>query len=94
LRNISELWQLISEKGEDDMALDLSPQQIKEMGKMWGDVILPTLPIEKRLAGINSTEVMNYFKPEERLVGMKPEERFAGMSIEEIEAYLEQKKQS
>ncbi|MDM8562861.1 hypothetical protein QUF54_05855, partial [Candidatus Marithioploca araucensis] len=55
------LWQLISEKGEDDMTLlDLSPQQIEEIDKMWGDVILPTLPIEKRLAGINSTEVMNY----------------------------------
>jgi hypothetical protein len=99
-----DLWQLISEKGEDDMTLlDLSPQQIEKIDKMWGDVLLPTLPIDKRLAGLNFTEVINYLKreqifswmtPEQIVAGMTLEQRLAGLSIEEIEAYLEQKKQS
>jgi hypothetical protein len=100
---LAELWQHISKQGDDDMALNnLSPQEIKEFGEMWGDVLLPTLPLEKRLSGANPSEVMNHFKPEQRLRGLKPEERFiglkpeerlAGLSTEEIEELLKKLKQ-
>ena len=90
---LAELWQLISIKGDDDMALNLSPQQIKEMGQMWGDVLLPTIPLEKRLAGIplserltgaNPIEVMNNFKPEQRLAGLSLEDLLAGTNPIEV----------
>ena len=90
---LSDLWQRISTIGDDDMALNnLSPQEIEEFGKMWGDVLLPTIPLEERLkglkpeerlVGVNPTDVMNYFKPEQRLAGMKPEQRLAGMKPEQ-----------
>jgi len=53
------------------MALNLSHQQIEEMGQMWGDVLLPTIPLEKRLAGANPIEVMNNFNPEQRFNAIK-----------------------
>jgi hypothetical protein len=75
---LAELWQLISIKGDDDMTLDLSPQQIEDMGQMWGDVLLPTIPLEKRLAGANPVDVITHLKP-------KPGEILAGLSADEIE---------
>ncbi len=90
---LSDLWQHISTKGDDDMALNnLSPQEIKEFGKMWGDVLLPTLSVEERLKGLKPEERLKGLKPEERFIGLKPEQRFAGLSIDEIETYLEQLK--
>ena len=38
---------------------------------MWGDVLLPTIPLEKRLAGANPIEVMNNFNPEQRFNAIK-----------------------
>ncbi|HEW98383.1 MAG: hypothetical protein DRR16_04785 [Candidatus Parabeggiatoa sp. nov. 3] len=70
-----------------------TPEQIKEMGEMWAsDLFTPEeriaaisdMPLEERLADTNPIEVMNYFKPEQRL---------AGLSLKEIEAYIEQRKQ-
>jgi len=49
------------------------------MGKMWGEFILSTLPVEERLKGLG---------PEERLKGLRPEERLKGLKPEVIEAYL------
>ncbi|MEN8216176.1 MAG: hypothetical protein ABFS56_07330 [Pseudomonadota bacterium] len=94
-----ELWQHISIKGDDDMTLELSPNEIKAIGKMWGtsfftqdeldklfEARLRGMKPEQRLAGINPTDVMNCFKdmkPEDRLRGMKSEERLRGMKSEE-----------
>jgi hypothetical protein len=84
-----ELLQLISTKGDDDMSLNFTPQQIKEMGEMWASdlftpeeriTVVSTMPLEERLANTNPSEVMNYFKPEQRL---------ADLSTEEIEAYYQ-----
>jgi uncharacterized protein (DUF1330 family) len=94
---LSDLWQHISTIGDDEMALrNLTVQEIEEYGKMWGDVLLPTIPVEQRLAGVNPTDVMNYFKPEQLLAGLKPKERLAGLSrseIEELEAQIKKLKQ-
>ncbi|EDN71292.1 hypothetical protein BGP_0818 [Beggiatoa sp. PS] len=76
---LTNLRQLISNKGDDDMALELTPQDLNEMVQFWGEELLSTIPLEKRLMGL---------KPEQRLMGLKPEERLAGLSPEEIENYL------
>jgi hypothetical protein len=97
-----ELLQLISTKGDDDMSLNFTPEQIKEMGEMWAsDLFTPeerkaffsTRPLEERLANTNPSEVMSYFKPEQRLAGIPPEQRLAGLSLEEIEAYIKQQRE-
>ena len=69
------------------MALNLSPQQIEEMGQMWGDVLLPTIPLEKRLAGANPIEVINLFKQTNQLGKLSFSE------IEELEFHLKNLKQ-
>ena len=69
--------------GEQDMNIELTPKQVRKMGKMWGKTYLSCLSPEERFAGINPTDVMNYFKPEERL---------AGLSMAELEKQLKKLK--
>ena len=88
---LSDLWQRISTRGDDDMALkNLTVQEIEEFGKMWGDVLLPTIPVEERLKGLKPEERLMGLKPEERFIGLNPEERLAGLSRSEIEELEEQ----
>ncbi len=78
------------------MSLNFTPQQIKEMGEMWGDVLLPTIPLEKRLAFENPAEVISYLnlKPTEVINLFKqthqlnPLDILGQFSKEEIEDYL------
>jgi hypothetical protein len=64
--------------GEQDMNLDLTPEQVREIGKIWGDTYLSTLSPEERLAGL---------KPKERLAGLPLSE------IEQLEEQLKKLKQ-
>ncbi len=76
---IQGLWNHWFYMGGDDMKYELTPEQVMEIGKMWGDIYLSAIPVEKRLAGL---------KPEDRLAGLKAEDRLAGLSVKEIEDYL------
>jgi hypothetical protein len=71
------LWSqlLIGEK----MEIQFTPDQVMEIGEMWGDVYLHNLPPEKRIAGLKLEEVFSHYKPEEVFSHYKPEV---------IEAYL------
>ena len=89
---IIELWQLISTKEDDDMALNLTPKDIKQIGEMWGknlfnhgelEELFSTLPVEKRLKSLKLEERFIGLKPEERFIGLKTEERFIGLTPEE-----------
>jgi len=104
---LAELWRLISPKGDDDMTLELSREDIKAIGKMWGtslftseelDELMSKASLETRLRGLKPTDVRNCFKPEELLMDMKPEDRLMGLGLnpeqlKEIEAYIKQAKQ-
>ena len=61
------------------MKIQFTPEQVMEIGQVWGDVYLHNLPTEKRIAGL---------KPEERIAGPNLAERLAGIKPEELEAYL------
>jgi len=77
---IQGLWRYwFTEKGGIMEQTEITPAKIKEMGKMWGEFILSTLPVEERLKGLRPEEVLSTFRPEERLKGLKPKV---------IEAYL------
>jgi hypothetical protein len=94
------LWQWF-EEGEK-MNIELTPENVMALGQKFGKTYLSTLspetrkrffssvPIEERLAGVNPTDVMNYFKPEQLVAGLKPKERLAGLSRSEIEELEEQ----
>ena len=98
---LAELWQDISIKGDDDMALNLSPQERKNFFQMWGSSLftpeefkdlLSAVPVEERLKGLKPEEQLMGLTLEERFIGLKPEEQLAGLSDEEIEACLEQRR--
>lgn len=91
---LSGLWRhWFNDQKEDDMTLDMTPEQLTKMGEMWGEVFLNELTIEERLAGLKSQDILSRFNPEERLVGLKPEEWLATLKPEEIENYLNKIKQ-
>lgn len=71
-------------KGGVLMQQELTPEQVMEEGKLWGDFILKHISIEERLKGLS---------PEEILKGLSPEERLKGLSVQEIEAYLRKLKE-
>ncbi len=84
--------------GEQDMNQELTPEQVREIGQIWGKAYLSTVPLKERLAGANPAEVISYLKlaganPAEVMNNFNPEQRLAGLSLEEIEAYLEHRKQ-
>jgi len=80
-------------EGESDMNLELTPEQVKKAGQLFGKSYLSTLSPEERLEGINPRDVMSQFKLAERLAGINSREmmnhfrqmdRQKGLSIEEI----------
>jgi len=91
LRGLWRHW--FNDPKENDMTLDMTPEQLTKMGEMWGEVFLNELTIEKRLAGLKPQDILSRFNPEERLVGLKPEEWLATLKPEEIENYLNKIKQ-
>ncbi len=82
------LWKHWFSKGGEPMKQELTPEQVIEMGKMWGDFYLSNLPPEELLKAVGTEELLKRLGPEERLRGLGPEERLRGLSAEEIEAYL------
>jgi len=103
---ILNLWRhwFKPQEGENDMNIQLSPEDLRDMADMWGDSLLHILPpekllshltLEERLAGLEPKEWLARLEPEERLAGLEPEERLAGLTPEDlakIEAYLLQQK--
>jgi hypothetical protein len=68
----------------DEMELEISSEQIIELGKQWRAMMLAQTPPEERLAGLGPEERLAGLGPEERLAGLGPEERLAGLGPEEV----------
>jgi hypothetical protein len=72
--------------GDKDMNIELTPEQVKKAGQIFGKSYLESLSPEERLdvmshfkpaellAGINPREVMTHFKPAELLASINPRE--------------------
>jgi hypothetical protein len=78
-------------KGEQEMR-ELTPKEVQEMGRQWGNRYLSMLSPEERFIGLKPEERVRGLKPEERLKGLKPEEQLAGLSDKEIMACLKRRK--
>jgi hypothetical protein len=95
---VTGLWQYWFDPRGDEMnqeQLELTPEQVTEMGKFWGSLYLSKLSVAERLAGLSTEDRLIGLKPEERLIGLKPEERLKGLSLAEmevLETYLQQVK--
>jgi len=63
-----------SEKGEHMETLELTPEKVKEMGKMWADMVLSGMSVDDVLARFSPDDVLSRYKPEEVLSRYKPEE--------------------
>jgi hypothetical protein len=81
----------------DEMELEISPDELIQLGRQWQQMILAQMSVEERLAGLEPKERLAGLEPKERLAGLEPEERLAGLEpeevlthfpVEEIEAYL------
>ncbi len=82
---IQGLWRYwFAEKGDVMKPNEITPETIMEMGKMWGDLILSSLPLEERLKGLKPEEVLSQYKTEEVLAQYKPEEVLAQYKPEEV----------
>jgi hypothetical protein len=71
-------WQIA-----EQMDIELTTEQVLEVGKLWGNVLLDKLPLPQVLSHYKPQEIFSYYKPEERLAGLKAEERLAGLKLEE-----------
>jgi hypothetical protein len=89
---LAGLWEYWFSLEEDEMSLELTPEQISEMGKMWGNVYLSGLGVEERLAGLSLKEVLPHFKltdvvkhfsPAKVVEQFSPAERLAGLPPDE-----------
>lgn len=59
----SGLWKnWFDNNGEDIMEKELTPEKVIEIGKLWGNAYLNSLPPEERLAGLSIKEVLAALK--------------------------------
>lgn len=77
----------------ENMDIKFTPDQVMEIGEVWGDVYLHNLPPQEilsrytpseRVAGLKPEEVLPSYKPEEVLSSYTPSERVAGLKLEEL----------
>ncbi len=72
------LWFTI---GGDKMDTDITPEHVQEMGKIFGEHFLSSLPPEERVKGL---------KPRDRVKGLEPNEVLSVYKPEDIRAFLDQ----
>jgi hypothetical protein len=70
----------------ENMDIQFTPDQVMEIGEVWGDVYLHNLPPQEilsrytpsqRVAGLRPEEVLSRYTLSERVAGFKPEEVFS-----------------
>ncbi len=70
------------------MTLELSPNEIKAIGKMWEPSLFTQDEIEELVSKVSPEVRLRGLKPEDRLIGLKPEERLAGINPSDVINYL------
>jgi hypothetical protein len=100
ISGLMELW-FGTAIGEEQMSIEITPEDVSELGKQMGDIWLAGLTVDDVLARFGREEVLSRFKPVDRLAGLEPKEvlpyfkpvdRLAGLEPEVIEEYLKQLK--
>ncbi|MEK8018686.1 MAG: hypothetical protein VSS75_017580 [Candidatus Parabeggiatoa sp.] len=82
---ISGLMEVWFAKGEEKMSIEMTPEEVTELGKQLGEIWLANLTVDELLARFGREEVLSHFKP-------KPEEVLPHFKLEVIEDYLKKVK--
>ncbi|MCP4755678.1 MAG: hypothetical protein GY866_32850 [Proteobacteria bacterium] len=93
-RFLAGLYNLWFTLGGDEMQTELTPEHVEEMGKLFGEQFLSSLPPEERVKGLKPHERVKGLKPEEIFSMFKLEEIFSRFKPEEIQAYLDRLKKN
>jgi hypothetical protein len=81
---INGLMQIWFGKGEKQMNIQLTPEDVSELGKQMGDIWFANLTVDEMLDRLGREEVLSHFKPEEVLPHFKPADRLAGLEPKEV----------
>jgi len=79
ITGLKGLW--FTDKG-GDMNLEMTAEQVAELGKIWGNAFLSSLSVEELLEHYDRQKILSQFKPQERLAGLEPQE------LDELQEYL------
>jgi hypothetical protein len=73
--------------GEQDMSLELTPEQVRNIGRNWGKRYLETVPLKEQLAGANPADVITHLnlEPTEVINLFKQTNQLGKLSFSEIE---------
>jgi len=86
---VNGLWKVwFFQQGGNAMSQTLTPEAVREMGKMWGKQYLASLSPEDRLAGLKPEDVFRNYSPEDVFRNYSLEDRLAGLKPEELERCL------
>jgi len=87
------------------MDIEMTAEQIADLGKRWGNAYLSSLPVDellehydrqKILSQFEPQEIFSQFEPQERLVGLEPQEILAGLKpqqLDELQEYFKKREQ-
>ncbi|KHD05453.1 hypothetical protein PN36_02175 [Candidatus Thiomargarita nelsonii] len=87
------------------MNLEMTADQVAQLGKIWGNAFLSSLSVEELLEHYDRQKILSQLKPQERLAGLKPQdiltqlkpqERLAGLKpqeLDELQEYLKKREQ-
>jgi hypothetical protein len=90
---LAGLWKhWFSKSGENEMTVELTPEDIAEMGEMWGSTYLSTLKVEDVLPYFKPQEILAQFQPKEILSEIDHQQFLKALPLDEIEAYVKQEK--
>ena len=91
---LTGLWKYwFSNLGEHNMAIELTPEQVTEIGKVWGNLYLSTLGAKEVVSRFQPQEILSQFQPQEILSKIDHQEILKGLSRQEVEDYLQQLKE-
>jgi len=71
------------------MDIEMTLEDVLEMGRQESRKILELFSIQERLAGLEPQEIAKILEPQELLAGLEPQERLAGLEPQELLAGLE-----
>lgn len=89
--------------GDNDMEIEIKPEDVMKIGKKWRQAVLSTLTLEERLKGLEAKDRLEGLAAKDRLAGLAAKDRLEGLKLkdilaeftpEEIEAHLKKLKKS
>ncbi|MEN8218945.1 MAG: hypothetical protein ABFS56_21755 [Pseudomonadota bacterium] len=69
------------------MDIEMTAEQIADLGKRWGNAYLSSLPVDELLDNYDRQKILSQFDSQEILAGLKPQQ------LDELEDYFEKRKQ-